>query len=121
MINSCPLVPRSSWGPPSSGGGRGAQLHRHQGDVALPVARETARADPRVPGALRPRGERRIPRPAPHQGRHASRCTGMLARLSMFRQTNGELTCSQLVIFCCSKSGLKSSHGHRNKRMKILL
>lgn len=57
---------RSARGPPSPRGGRGAQLHRHQGDVALPVARETARADPRVPGALRPCREWRISRPAPH-------------------------------------------------------
>lgn len=71
---------RSARGPPSPRGGRGAQLHRHQGDVALPVARETARADPRIPGALRPCREWRISRPAPHQGHHASRCTGMLAR-----------------------------------------
>lgn len=59
-----------------AGGGGGVELHGPQGDVALSGAGQTARTDPWLPGALRPRGERRVPRPAVYQRCHAGRRPG---------------------------------------------
>lgn len=66
----------SSWRPSEASGGGGPKLHSPEGNVAFPDAGEATRSDPRLPGSLCARGKRRVPRPAPHQGRHAGRRPG---------------------------------------------
>lgn len=71
------LSAHSSRGSSQAGGGGDSEFHSHKGDVAVPDARQAERSDPRLPGPLRACGEWRVTGPAPHQGCHAGRCTGV--------------------------------------------
>lgn len=82
------LSARSSRGSSQARGGGDSQLHGHKGDVAVPDAGQAKRPDPRLPGPLRARGERRVTGPAPHQGRHAGRCTGTSLAFCCFTTQN---------------------------------
>lgn len=66
----------SSWCTPSAGGGGGDELHCPKGDVALVVARATARPDPWLPGALCASREWRSTWAPTHQGCNVGWCPG---------------------------------------------
>lgn len=68
---------QSSRGSSKASGGGGPQLNGPEGDVAFADAGQAEWTDPRLPGSLCARGERRVAGFAPHQGRHAGWRTGM--------------------------------------------
>lgn len=90
----------SSRGSSQAGGGGDSELHGHKGDVAVPDTGQAERSDPRLPGPLRACGERRVPGPAPHQGCHAGRCTGV--------------TISQLAFVCSSNFFTEPASNNRS-------
>lgn len=62
---------QSSRGSSKASGGGGPQLNGPEGDVAFADSGQAEWTDPRLPGPLCARGERRVAGFAPHQGRHA--------------------------------------------------
>lgn len=68
---------QSSRGSSKASGGGGPQLNGPEGDVAFADSGQAEWTDPRLPGSLCARGERRVAGFAPHQGRHAGWRTGM--------------------------------------------
>lgn len=76
QTKSSSFIVQSSRGSSKASGGGGPQLNGPEGDVAFTDSGQAERTDPRLPGSLCARGERRVAGLAPHQGRHAGRRTG---------------------------------------------
>lgn len=101
------LAIHSSWGSSKAGRGRGPKFHSTKGDVALPDAGQTERSDPWLPGSLCACGKWRGKGPAPHQGRHAGRCAGMI--VSQFPQYKSIMSERKKSVFHQECPGLPSS------------